>query len=134
MSKLFEPDVIVTTKETKFETTIFDGVHTWIADEPKDKEGTDLGPTPYQLLASSLGACTSITLRMYSERKQIVLRSIEVHVNIEKTGNDEYTFIRLVKLDGDLTSDQKERLLQVANACPIHKILSGKIHIETKPI
>lgn len=131
MANLFINDVIVTTDSTKYKTTIQAGKHTFIADEPEDLGGADMGPMPTQLLAASLGSCTSITLRMYADRKQFPLNSVEVLVNIDKVSAEENKFSRKIRLVGDLTEEQRERLLQVANACPVHKILSGKIHIDT---
>ncbi len=131
MANLFPSDVIITTEKSKYKTTISAGKHTFIADEPEDLGGGDLGPMPTQLLAASLGSCTSITLRMYADRKEIALESIEVHVNIDKLSADENKFTRKLKLTGTLTEAERERLLQVANACPVHKILAGKITIET---
>ncbi|TGL60266.1 OsmC family peroxiredoxin [Leptospira ognonensis] len=131
MANLFPNDVIITTEKSKYKTTISAGKHTFIADEPEDLGGGDLGPMPTQLLAASLGSCTSITLRMYADRKEIALESIEVHVNIDKLSADENKFTRKLKLSGNLSEAERERLLQVANACPVHKILSGKISIDT---
>lgn len=132
MTAVFEDKVVVSTAKTKYETKISSGKHSWIADEPKDKDGTDLGPMPTELLASSLGACTSITIRMYADRKEYPLDTVEVHVTIDKRAADDHKFVREVILSGNLTPEQRERLLSVANACPVHKILSGKIEIETK--
>ncbi|MCW7491288.1 OsmC family protein [Leptospira sp. 2 VSF19] len=131
MTAVFEDKVVVSTTKTKYETKISAGKHHWIADEPKDKEGTDLGPMPTELLASSLGACTSITIRMYADRKEYPLDSVEVHVTIDKRSLEDHKFTRVVFLSGNLSIEQRERLLSVANACPVHKILSGKIEIET---
>lgn len=131
MTAVFEDKVVVSTAKTKYETKISAGKHKWIADEPKDKEGTDLGPMPTELLASSLGACTSITIRMYADRKEYPLDSVEVHVTIDKRAAEDHKFTRVVVLSGNLSTEQRERLLSVANACPVHKILSGKIEIET---
>lgn len=132
MTAAFEDKVVVSTAKTKYETKISSGKHSWIADEPASKEGTDLGPSPHELLASSLGACTSITVRMYADKKGYPLDSVEVHVTIDKRSPEDNQFTRVVILSGNLTEAEKERLLSVANACPVHKLLSGKIEIETK--
>lgn len=132
MTAAFEDKVVVSTAKTKYETKISSGKHSWIADEPASKEGTDLGPTPHELLASSLGACTSITVRMYADKKGYPLDSVEVHVTIDKRSPENNQFTRVVILSGNLTEAERERLLSVANACPVHKLLSGKIEIETK--
>ncbi|MBL0953779.1 MAG: OsmC family protein [Leptospira sp.] len=131
MTAVFEDKVIVTTENTKYETKISKGKHHWIADEPADKEGTDLGPMPTELLASSLGACTSITIRMYADRKGYALDSVSVQVTIDKRSPEDHKFVREVTLKGNLKPEERERLYSVANACPVHKILTGKIEIET---
>ncbi|MDF3818493.1 OsmC family protein [Leptospira sp. 96542] len=131
MAALFPDKVIVQTGKTKYETQIKAGVHTLIADEPKDLQGTDLGPNPNQLLASALGACTAITIRMYADRKEMPLDKVEIQLEIDKIAPDNHKVFRTVVLIGNLTADERDRLLKVANACPVHKLLSGTIEIET---
>ena len=102
-----------------------------IADEPIDKGGQDKGFSPKELLASSLGACTCATVRMYAHRKAWSLESVDADVElIEADGQT--TFIRKVQFTGDLDEGQRTRLLAVANACPLHKILSHSSVIETE--
>lgn len=102
-----------------------------IADEPLDVGGTDLGPAPGEYLMISLAACTAITLRMYADRKLWPVDEIKVEVAFEKIENVTH-FQREIVLTGDLTNDQRERLLQIANACPVHKTLMNPIQIETR--
>jgi len=101
-----------------------------MADEPIEKGGQDKGFSPKELLASSLGACTCATVRMYADRKEWPLESVYAYVElIEQDGQS--TFVRKLQFTGDLTEEQLTRLLAVANACPVHKILSHSSVIET---
>jgi len=113
-----------------YRVTISDGNHQWFADEPAEKHGTDMGPEPEQLLLSSLGACTAITLRMYANRKEWPLESVDVRLNLQ-TADGQTEIARHITLHGALNDEQRKRLLQIANACPVHKILTGKITVST---
>ena len=113
-----------------YQTIINSAGHTLIADEPESAAGTDKGMNPYSLLLSSLGSCTAITLRMYIDRKQWLVDEILVNLDLYKT--DSGTLInRNINFKGNITPEQQQRLLAIANACPIHKILSGHIEIAT---
>ncbi|MES2356465.1 MAG: OsmC family protein [Pseudomonadota bacterium] len=114
--------------------TMNDGTHQWLGDEPIEQGGADIGPSPTQLLLSSLGACTAITLRMYANRKQWPLEGVEVRVSLDvsdKSADGATEITRRIVLKGSLDTSQRERLLQIANACPIHKILTGNIRVGT---
>jgi len=107
--------------------------HTLIADEPTDLGGQDLGPTPGELLAASLSACTCITVRMYAARKQWPLQSIEAIVTFERDERHVITSLGIVlQMHGDLGTEQRQRLLKVAEQCPIHKTLTGAVPIATQ--
>ncbi|CAB3786160.1 OsmC family protein [Pararobbsia alpina] len=113
-----------------YRVSLGDGQHTWLGDEPISAGGGDSGPAPFALLLSGLGACTAITVKMYAERKGWPLEHIDVKLFLA-TGEDGSTIDREVSLHGPLDDTQRERLLQVANACPVHKILSRPIDIRT---
>jgi putative redox protein len=89
------------------------------------------GPTPHEYLGAALAACTSMTLKMYSVRKSMNLENAIVTVDIERA-DDVEKFSRNIELIGNLSAEEKERLLEIANKCPIHKALAGQIQIKTQ--
>jgi putative redox protein len=106
--------------------------NTIIADEPINEGGLNQGFNPNELLAASLAACTSITLRIYANQKKWDLQEVHVDVDLawDKTEN-KTTINRKIELTGSLNEAQRTRLLAVANACPVHKILSNTINMNT---
>lgn len=124
-----------------FAQQIVAGGHTLLADEPTDAGGTDTGPTPYELLLAALGACTSLTLRMYADRKGWPLERVEValqHQRIHaadcadcetREGRVDHISKQLT-LHGPLDESQRQRLLAIAARCPVHQTLTHEVHIE----
>lgn len=119
----------------KYKTTVIAGKNSIIVDEPEEKGGLDLGFHPQQLLAASLASCTAITLKMYTDRKEWDIGSIDVEVDIEQSEDKKETkFIRKISYQGNLDDKQKGRIEAIANACPIHKILLSQVAVETRVI
>jgi putative redox protein len=106
----------------------------WTADEPADHGGADKGASPHEMRLGGLAACTAITLRMYADRKEWNVGTITVRVALDRKqeGREVESSIHLeVELPSDLTQEQRERLLQIAQACPVHRTLEGPIHLST---
>lgn len=116
---------------TAYRTEIRNGRHELTADEPLNLGGGDAGPTPDELLEAALASCTAITLRMYANRKEWPVTEINVAVSLERK-DDKTIFTRNIQVEGTLDEVQKERLLQIAKACPVSKTLSGSIDINTQ--
>jgi putative redox protein len=118
-----------------YQVTIKAGKNTIIADEGESAGGKDRGFDPYQLFIASLGACTCATVRMYADRKEMNLEEIKVSLSLERDDEKNETNItRQVEFIGNLTDAERTRLLEIANKCPIHKVMSNPIHINTKMV
>ena len=116
-----------------YQVTLIAGKNTVIADEGETKGGQDKGFDPFQLFLSSLGACTCATVRMYADRKEMKLEKIHVHLIMERDDEKNETKIsRNVQLTGNLSDEERQRLLDIANKCPVHKIMTHPIHIQTE--
>lgn len=123
-------DVSVQTGEGKFQQIVLAGPHRSLADEPKELGGDDTGPAPFDHVLAGLGACTSMTVKMYADRKTWPLESVHVDLTIHKE-DDGYRLTRKITLKGELSEEQRTRLLDIANKCPVHKMLTGKISIDS---
>lgn len=116
----------------KYKTTVTAGQNNIIVDEPLDKGGLDLGFQPLELLAASLASCTVITLKMYADHKEWLIDSFDIDVMIEQSEDKKLTkFVRKISFEGQLDEKQQARIVAIANACPIHKILHSQITIDT---
>jgi putative redox protein len=118
--------------EGKLNFVIDVGAHQIVADEPVSVGGEDSGPTPHDLLAASLAACTGLTLTLYARHKKFDLKDVEVRIEHEQQGDGAYLLKRRIRYIGDLDDAQRTRLTEIANKCPIHKVLSGEIRIVTE--
>ena len=119
----------------RYQQRVCAGQHEWLSDEPESMGGSDAGPAPFDFLMAALGSCTSITLRMYAERKQIDLTKISVELAHEKTEVDGVLLDhiqRRIHLEGNLSVEQRQRLLEIANKCPIFRTLSQPVLISSE--
>ena len=112
-----------------YKTELNARTHKLIGDEPIDVGGKDLGPRPGDFLRMSLASCTAITLRMYSNRKNMDVKQIEVTVSNSPT-TDKTVYQTEIKITGNISDADRERLIQIAKKCPVHKILTNPIQIE----
>jgi putative redox protein len=126
-----EKIAIATITDEIYRTEIKVRKHTVIADEPEDVGGKDLGPRPGDFYRMSLASCTAITLRMYANRKNFDVKSIEVSVSTEE-GDGKTILHTNIKINGNLDEAQNTRLLQIAKRCPVHKVLTNPIEINTQ--
>ncbi|MEO8446488.1 MAG: OsmC family protein [bacterium] len=125
-----------------YETFITAGSYELKADEPLESGGTSTGPSPYELLLSALGACTAMTMRMYAERKKLSLEAMTITLNHDKihaedcenceTKDGKLDRINIkISFTGNLSEDDKAKLLEISEKCPVHRTLSSEIKIET---
>ncbi len=121
----------VHTAQGKFGQRIQIGGHVLTADESVASGGADAGPEPHEFVLAGLGACTSMTVKLYADRKGWPLRSVDVTVEGHHDDTRAFIINRTIVLEGDLTDEQRKRLLEIANKCPVHRTLTGTIRIET---
>ncbi len=125
-----------------YTTEIMVRKHSLTADEPESVGGNDFGPGPYELVSAGLGACTAMTIQMYARRKKWVVREVLVHIDHRKDYAEDMAhageksakidhFDRTISLEGDLTPEQRERLLEIADRCPVHRTLHEEVVVNT---
>ena len=135
--------VVVERGDGKFTQVMLDGRHVLLADEPAAAGGDDRGPSPYRLLLMALGSCTSMTLRLYADRKGWPLGRVTVrlrHFRDYATDCKECPegkalmdrIERVIELDGPLDDAQRTRLLEIAEKCPVHRTLEASVHVESR--
>ena len=137
--------VLVAELDHKFQQEVFSDNHHWYADEPTQLGGKNSGPDPYEHLLAALGACTAMTIRMYADHKKIPLEHVEVSLTHERnyledaanvSGNDQKmeSLIRKVQLFGSLNDVEKNRLMEIADRCPVHRTLHNNPQVVTQLI
>ena len=125
-----------------FRTEVEAGPYRWLLDEPVDAGGGAEGPTPYDMLASALGGCTAMTLHFYAKREKIPLDGVDVKITHDRQHAKDCAdcetrvglidrFERVITLTGALDAEQRQRLLEIADRCPVHRTLTAEIRIDT---
>ena len=135
--------VVRETRASKFQQTVTIGPHQMLADEPVAAGGQDTGPGPYDFVLAGLGACTSMTMRMYADRKSLPLDRVTVTLKHSKIHAEDCAecetregmldqIDRVIAIEGALDADQRKRLMEIADKCPVHRTLTSEIRIVTK--
>jgi uncharacterized OsmC-like protein/alpha-beta hydrolase superfamily lysophospholipase len=134
--------VVRETRQSKFQHTVAVGPHRMLADEPLAAGGEDTGPGPYDFVLAGLGACTSMTMRLYAERKSLPLERVTVTLKHSKIYAQDCAecetksgmldqIDRLIAMEGPLDAEQRKKLMEIADKCPVHRTLTSEIHIVT---
>jgi putative redox protein len=134
--------VVARTGASGYRTEVLANGHSCVADEPESVGGTNTGPSPYELLAAALGACTTMTLRMYADRKDWPLQAVQARLEHSKVHCDDCAdadnrrsridhFSREITVEGPLDDEQRQRLLQIADRCPVHRTLHSDVKVTT---
>lgn len=117
-----------------YKTTLKTDDHQWLGDEPPGSGGTNLGPDPYEFILAGLATCTAATVRMYADRKAWDLEKIDLNLSlqVEKLSGTQITHIqREIQFFGNLSEEQTQRLLEIADKCPVHRLLTHEVKIVT---
>jgi putative redox protein len=135
--------VVRETRNSKFQQTVTIGPHRLLADEPAAAGGEDTGPGPYDFVLAGLGACTSMTMRLYAERKSLPLERVTVTLKHSKIHAEDCAecetkagmldqIERVIAMEGTLDPEQRKKLMEIADKCPVHRTLTSEIHIVTR--
>jgi uncharacterized OsmC-like protein len=136
--------VVRETRNGKFQQEVSAGPHRMLADEPVAAGGDDTGPGPYDFVLAGLGACTSMTMRLYADRKSLPLERVTVTLKHSKIYAEDCAdcetktgmldqIERVIAMEGALDAEQRQRLMEIADKCPVHRTLTSEIHIVTRP-
>lgn len=123
---------VISCDNTRYQQKIQAGPHIITADEPRSLGGDGTGATPISLMLAALGSCTSMTLKMYAERKGYAIDKVETYLSHEKRGDRDHIEREIVIHGKDLSEEQHTRMMQIADMCPVHKMLSGSADISTR--
>ena len=134
--------IVRETRRGMFQQDVITGAHRLIADEPVNVGGLDSGPGPYELLLAALGACTSMTIRLYADNKKLPLTRVQVRLRhsriyatdcaeCETKGGMLDRIERVISLEGELDDKQRARLMEIADKCPVHRTLKSEVNIRT---
>jgi uncharacterized OsmC-like protein len=134
--------VVRETRASKFQQTVSIGPHQMLADEPVAAGGEDTGPGPYDFVLAGLGACTSMTMRLYADRKSLPLQRVTVTLKHSKIHAEDCAecetkagmldqIERVIAMEGALDAEQRRKLMEIADKCPVHRTLTSEIHIVT---
>src|SRR3954469_17480387 len=134
--------VVRETRDSKFQQTVTIGPHNMLADEPVAAGGEDSGPGPYDYLLAGLGACTSMTMRLYADRKTLPMERVTVTLQHSKIHAQDCAECetkagmldqvdRVIAMEGNLDAEQRKKLMEIADKCPVHRTLTSEIHIVT---
>jgi uncharacterized OsmC-like protein/fermentation-respiration switch protein FrsA (DUF1100 family) len=135
--------VVQETRNSKLQQTVVVGPHRLLADEPVAAGGEDTGPGPYDFLLAGLGACTSMTMRLYADRKSLPLERVTVTLKHSKIHAEDCAecetragmldqIDRVIAMEGALDAEQRQKLMEIADKCPVHRTLTSEIHIVTR--
>jgi len=124
--------IITGNGQGRYQQEVSIGRHQLLADEPESLGGDDSGPSPMEFVLTGLGACTAITLRMYAEKKGLDIARITVSLEHRRSPEGRHQVERIVSLEGQLSDEQRARLLEIANRCPTHLALQQPLEVATR--